>query len=66
MEKQAIASRDIQESISGIYLIKSFATEKKEFAKIWHSLEQKMNVNVRNGLWGGLAGTVSSMIGSIV
>jgi subfamily B ATP-binding cassette protein MsbA len=45
-EYSAEVSRDMQEALSGVELVKSFATEQKETAKVSHKLRDAINTRI--------------------
>lgn len=51
LEKRAIVSKNIQESLAGISEIKAFATEKKEAGKIHKSLSNFLKTNVTQSIF---------------
>lgn len=62
-EKQAIISQNLQESLTGIYLVKSFVREKYEAQKILQVLREAMKINIKRGFWSQMVGTLTSVIG---
>ncbi len=50
MEKSAQVSRYLNESISGLVLIKAFATEKNETKKIYNSLKDSVDASVEQNV----------------
>lgn len=64
-EKQAIISQNLQESLTGIYLVKSFVREKYEAQKILQVLREAMKINIKRGFWSQMVGTLTSVIGGL-
>ena len=65
MEKSARVSKNLQESISGLSLIKAFAREEKETQKIADSLQESIQASVEQNTLGAFSQMVISIIGSI-
>ena len=64
-EKYANVSRDLQESLSGIYVVQSFVREKYQARRLLRSLKKSMRTNIKSGMMGSLAGNITSLIGSV-
>jgi len=64
-EQQAIVSQNLQESLTGIYLVKSFVREKYEAQKILQVLREAMKINIKRGFWSQMVGTLTSVIGGL-
>ena len=64
MEETAHVSRDLQESISGVDLIKAFATEEKETQKISNSLRKSVQAGVEQNTISAFSQMVIGIIAS--
>ena len=64
MEKNANLSKRIQESLSGIELIKSFSSEEREGEKISFSLEDYKEANIKRSIQFSLSSEIVGFIGS--
>ena len=62
-EKQALVSQNIQESLSGIHLVKAFVREKYEIRKLLTNLTQAMRINIRSTVWGKAVGVLTAVMG---
>ena len=63
MEKNANLSRRIQESLSGIELIKSFSSEEREGERISFSLEDFKETNIKRSIQFALSSEIVGFIG---
>ncbi|MGD8780870.1 MAG: ABC transporter ATP-binding protein [Ignavibacteria bacterium] len=70
LEKSAQVSKNLQSSISGVTLIKSFTAEAEETKKITSSMEESMNANVEQTVISSISqlviGLVSSFAGAFI
>ena len=65
MEKSALVSKNLQESISGVTLIKAFAKEEKETQKISHSLQESIEASVEQNTLSAFSQLVIGIIASM-
>ena len=70
LEKSAQVSKNLQSSISGVALIKSFTAEEKETAKITSSMEESVNANIEQTVISSISqlfiGLVASLGGALI
>lgn len=64
-ERYANVSRDLQESLSGIYVIQTYTREKYQARKILQSLRKSMKINIHSSTLSLIAGNIVSLIGSV-
>ena len=65
MEKSAQVSRNVQESISGMTLIKTFAAEKRETKKITGSLQESIQSSIEQNTVSAFSQLVIGVISSL-
>ncbi len=65
MEKGANLSKRIQESLSGVEVIKSFTAEERETSKINASLDDFKLTNIRRNIQFTVSGEILSLIGAL-
>lgn len=65
MEKAAFVSKNLQESLSGVNVIKAFATEEKEVRKISKSLRDSIEADVEQSAIMAFSTFVVAVIGSL-
>ena len=65
MEKSALVSKNLQESISGVTLIKAFAKEEKETQKISDSLQESIEAGVEQNTLSAFSQLVIGIIASM-
>ena len=65
MEKSALVSKNLQESISGVALIKAFAKEEKETQKISDSLQESIEAGVEQNTISAFSQLVIGFIASM-
>ncbi len=64
-EKSAYLSSQLQESISGVETIKTFASEKKESQKIHHNLKKLMQSSIRSNIMQSISGEILALVGAL-
>ncbi|MEW6455606.1 MAG: ABC transporter ATP-binding protein [Acidobacteriota bacterium] len=65
MEKGASLSRKIQESLSGVEVIKSFSSEDRETTKIHTSLDELKQTNIKRNIQFTISSEILSLIGAL-
>ncbi len=65
MEKSALVSRYLNESLAGLEIVKAFAAEKKESQKIYNSLSRSVDATVTQNTISSFSQFIISLIGSI-
>ena len=64
MEKSAIISRDLQESIAGVSLVKTFAKEEQEIAKLDASMRDSIEANIERSVFSSFINMIIGLIAS--
>jgi ABC-type multidrug transport system fused ATPase/permease subunit len=65
MEKSAIISRDLQESIAGVSLVKTFAREDQEIAKLDTSMRDSIEANIERSVFSSFINMIIGLIASL-
>ena len=65
MEKSAIVSRYLNESLSGLEIVKAFATEEKESQKIYNSLKESVDASVEQNTISAVSQFIIGFISSV-
>ncbi|MFQ6044521.1 MAG: ABC transporter ATP-binding protein, partial [Candidatus Poribacteria bacterium] len=63
-ESYAVVAQNLQQSLSGIYLVKSFVRQKFQARKLLCSLKSLIKINIKRGMMGSLLGNLTTLIGS--
>jgi ABC-type multidrug transport system fused ATPase/permease subunit len=65
MERSALVFRDLQQSLSGMSLIKMFATESREQQKLQESLRESIAANVEQNVVSSVSGLLTGLMSSL-
>lgn len=65
MEKSAIISRDLQESIAGVMVVKTFAKEDKEIEKLDTSICDSIEANIERSVFSSFINIIIGLIASL-
>jgi ABC-type bacteriocin/lantibiotic exporter with double-glycine peptidase domain len=65
MERSALVFRDLQQSLSGVSVIKMFATELREQRKLQGSLKDSVEANIEQNIVSSFSGLLTGLITSL-
>ncbi len=65
MERAAVLSRELQQSLAGVTVIKTFATESREISRLKGILRDSIEVGVDHGVASSVVALTISLVGSL-